>query len=335
MPTPDQAQRLAPGILTATLIAIAAKFLSQHYAMPAMLLALLLGLAMNSLFEGSKAKAGVTFSSKTLLRLAVGLLGVRVSYELLHDLGWPYILLVTGSIAVIVASGVIASRLSGNDTSLGVLTGGATAICGASAAVAISSVLPQTHDTERRLSATVFAVTALSTLAMIAYPILTDFLGYNDALAGAFLGATIHDVAQVVGAGLSVSPEAGDAAVLVKLLRVSMLAPVVILVSLWTRRQRRKSGATGGERPPLLPGFVLMFLVLATLNSLGWIPGAAQSFLSHLSSWGLLIAISAVGMKTSFRGFWSSGSTVFYLVIAETLILAALFVLSIHLMDLN
>lgn len=328
----NNARDLMPGILTATLIALAAKFLSQHYAMPAMLLALLLGLAMNSLFEGSKAQAGVTFSSKTLLRLAVGLLGVRVSYELLQDLGWAYILLVAGSVAVIIASGILMARIGGQDKELGILTGGATAICGASAAVAISSVLPQNQHSEKRLSATVFAVTALSTLAMILYPILTEYLNYSDALAGAFLGATIHDVAQVVGAGLSVSTEAGDSAVLVKLLRVSMLAPVVILVSLWTRRQSQKAGA--GQSPPLLPGFVVLFLALATLNSMGWIPSVVSSALSALSSWGLLIAIAAVGMKTSFRGFWSSGSRVFYLVILETLLLAGLFVLAIHLMDL-
>jgi uncharacterized integral membrane protein (TIGR00698 family) len=321
---------LWPGLLTAALIAIAAKFLSLHYSMPAMLLALLLGLAMNSVFEGP-AQKGVTFASKNLLRFAVGLLGVRVSYGLIAELGVNYLVLTACSIAAIIGFGALCARLVGQDKSLGILTGGATAICGASAAVAIASVLPSSRTNEKRLTATVFAVTALSTLAMIAYPLLTDYLGYTDALAGAFLGATIHDVAQVVGAGLSISEEAGNSAVLVKLFRVSMLAPVVLIISLWVAKSRADEGSSG----PLLPSFVVLFFVLAGLNSMGWIPRAVVELISETSSWGLLIAIAAVGMKTSFKGFWSSGSTVFYLVIAETLLLAAIFVGAIHWMGLN
>ena len=331
MINPQQVRVLWPGILTATLIALAAKFLSLHYNMPAMLLALLLGLAMNSLFEGTPAQAGVTFSSKSLLRFAVGLLGVRVSYDLIAEIGLTYLLLTAGSIALIIGFGAFCARLFGRDISLGVLTGGATAICGASAAVAISTVLPQRADSEKRLTATVFAVTALSTLAMISYPLITDYLGYRDALAGAFLGATIHDVAQVVGAGLSISEEAGNSAVLVKLFRVSMLAPVVLLISLWVAS---RSKAESGASAPILPGFVFLFFILAGLNSLNLLPEMVVQLLSNASSWGLLIAIAAVGMKTSFKGFWSSGSTVFYLVIAETLLLAILFILSINALEL-
>lgn len=326
-----QIKNLWPGLLTALLIALAAKFLSLHYTMPAMLLALLLGLAMNSLFDGTPAQAGVTYASKNLLRFAVGLLGIRVSYELIADLGATYLFLTAASIAVIIGFGILCARMIGQDKALGILTGGATAICGASAAVAIASVLPQTPETEKRLTATVFAVTALSTLAMIAYPILTTSLGYSDSLAGAFLGATIHDVAQVVGAGLSISEEAGDSAVLVKLFRVSMLAPVVLVISLWAAKQQ---SGTSGQETPLLPSFVILFFILATLNSLQVIPPMLVDLTSQASSWGLLTAIAAVGMKTSFKGFWSSGSTVFYLVIAETLLLAVCFLAAIYWLEL-
>lgn len=322
---------LSPGILTALLIALAAKFLSLHYSMPSMLMALLLGLSMNSLFHETPAQAGVIFASKDLLRVAVGLLGIRVSYDLIVDIGIEYLLLSAGSTALVIGFGILCSRLAGRGTALGLITGGATAICGASAAVAIAAVLPQSPENEKRLTATVFAVTALSTLAMIGYPLLTDILGYRDSTAGAFLGATIHDVAQVVGAGLSISDQAGNSAILVKLFRVSMLAPVVLLVSLWATRQQRDAC---GQTAPLLPGFVILFLILATLNSLGWVPNWLVQILSEASSWGLLVAIAAVGMKTSFRGFWSSGSTVFYLVLAQTLFLVLIFVGAINLLDM-
>ena len=104
-----------------------------------------------------------------------------------------------------------------------------------------------------------------------------------------------------------------------------------MIISLWVAKSRADEGASG----PLLPSFVVLFFVLAGLNSMGWIPATLVKLISEASSWGLLIAIAAVGMKTSFKGFWSSGSTVFYLVIAETLLLAAIFVGAIHWMGLT
>lgn len=333
MITFNQSKSLGPGILTATLIALAAKFLSFHYGMPAMLLALLLGLAMNSLFKGTPAEAGVSWASNSLLRFSVGLLGVGINYDLIMELGLTYLLLTVASVGLVIGFGILCARTLGKGAALGILTGGATSICGASAAVAISSVLPQHADSEKHLTATVFAVTVLSTLAMITYPIVTTQLGYSDALAGAFLGATIHDVAQVVGAGLSISDDAGTTAVLVKLFRVAMLAPVVLIISFWAVSRRIEIDASTST--PIIPSFVILFFILASLNSLNAIPSGVTQLLSAGSSWGLLIAIAAVGMKTSVRDFWASGSTVIYLVIGQTLLLAVAFVLAIYVLGLT
>lgn len=318
-------KQLWPGVLTAVMIAVASQSLGLHYGAPAMLIALLVGLSLNSLFQGTSAEAGVNFASKQLLRFAVGLLGVRVSLDLLTELGFPFILLIITSVGLLILLGVVMARFTKSDAGLGILTGGATAICGASAAVAIASVLPQNKSSEAHLTSTVFGVTALSTLAMILYPIFVGYMGYTEALAGAFIGATIHDVAQVVGAGFSISPEAGDAAVLVKLFRVTLLAPVVLCVSLWSR-----SRIAADARVPLVPGFVWAFLMLATLSSLGWLPAWFVETATQLSSWALLAAIAAVGMKTSFKSVRSSGSQVLLFIAIQTLVLAALFVLTIN-----
>lgn len=127
---------------------------------------------------------------------------------------------------------------------------------------------------------------------MILYPAITAAFGMTDHMAGIFLGGTIHDVAQVVGAGFSISDEAGETATQVKLIRVSMLAPVVIVVSL---SYRGRGAAPGGAA---LPGFVIGFAVLAAINSLGWLPEWVKAVLQQLSSWALLVAIAAVGMRT-------------------------------------
>ena len=135
---------------------------------------------------------------------------------------------------------------------IGILTGGAVAICGASAALAISSILPKSGSRERDTIFTVIAVTTFSTIAMIVYPVIVTFIGLDDRAAGVFLGGTIHDVAQVVGAGYSISEEVGDLSTIIKLFRVSMLVPVVLLLTLMFRAKTTE--ARGFFIPPFVSG---------------------------------------------------------------------------------
>lgn len=307
------------GFLVSALVAVAAKFLSEHYGAPAMLLALLLGIAMNFLSDDPRTHAGIHFTARTVLRLGVALLGVRVSWEMLRDLGPGVIVCVILGVFLTIGFGVLLARLLGRSTDFGLLTGGSVAICGASAAMAIAAVLPARENDDRDLTFTVLGVTVLSTLAMIIYPVLVQLFGFDAETAGIFLGATIHDVAQVVGAGFSVSDEAGEVAVLVKLIRVSMLAPVVLLLAL---RVRQALASGEKHRPKILPGFLLGFAVLALLNSLGVIPDVVRSLLTELSGWALLVAIAAVGIKTSPRSIIAVGGTAIMMIVAETIFLA-------------
>ena len=197
------------------------------------------------------------------------------------------------------------------------------AICGASAAVAISAVLTYRKTSEEALATTVFGVTVLSTVAMILYPLIASWFGFSNTESGIFFGASIHDVAQVVGAGLIVSEETGTIASLVKLFRVSLLAPVVLCISLYFLRGDKALDSVA-RRAPLVPGFVILFLCLALLNSLELIPVLIRDGLVTASGWGLLIAIAAVGMRTSFRGLWAQGSLLFGLILAETVFIALL-----------
>src|SRR4029453_3406525 len=150
-------------------------------------------------------------------------------------LGWEPAALGGGAGVSTIAISILVARLMGFDARFGLLTGGATAICGASAALALSAALPAHPGKERATLFTVIGVSALSTFAMVAYPMLVQALGLNPQQAGIFLGGKVHDVAQVVGAGSSLSPETGDAATLVKLLRVAMLLPVIVVAAMITR----------------------------------------------------------------------------------------------------
>lgn len=311
-----------PGFAVSVVVAATAQFLSEHYGAPAMLMALLLGIAFHFLAEEGRCVPGIVLTSKTVLRIGVALLGARISVELLIGLGPKLIGLIVAGVILTILFGLLGARLLGRGWRFALLTGGSVAICGASAAMAIAAVLPKNEHSERNLIFTVLSVTVLSTIAMIAYPIITAALEFDDIAAGVFLGGTIHDVAQVVGAGFSVSNETGETATLIKLIRVTMLAPVVLVFSLLIRAYAENDASEGGKRPPLMPFFVIMFLVLAAINSFGFIPAFAQSFLADVSKWALLVSIAAVGMKTSLKTIFDVGGQAIILIVAQTIFIA-------------
>lgn len=315
---------VGPGFLVSAMVAAAATFLSEHYGAPVMLFALLLGMALNFLSDEGQCKPGIEYTSRTVLRLGVALLGMRLTLAQIAALGWKPVLLVVIVVTVTIILSVLAARALGFNKLFGLLTGGATAICGASAALALAASLPSHPQKEKAVLFTVIGVSALSTAAMIAYPMLAKLFALTPLQAGVFLGGTIHDVAQVVGAGYSMSRETGDAATVVKLMRVAMLLPVILCATLVTRAQ---GAGTGGQRPPLLPGFAVAFLVLACINSTGLVPASVQQLGNDLSRWALVIAISALGMKTRLKELASVGIKPIALMVGETVFLAALVML--------
>ena len=315
-----------PGVLASGTIALAATWLGQHYNTPVMLFALLLGMAFHFLHEDGRCVEGIEFSSKSILRLGVGLLGVRITVAEIANLGISPVLTVALGLISTIAIGMAIARLLGLRPMFGLLSGGAVAICGASAALAIGSSIPRHEENERDTILTVVVVTALSTAAMIVYPVLAKMVGLDDGRAGIFLGGTIHDVAQVVGAGYAISPEAGDVATYVKLLRVAMLLPVVFAIPLLFPS---KSPTPGKANVPL-PLFLLGFASLVCLRSLNVVPDAVVALANDVSRWCLVAAIAALGMKTSFQKVFVAGWRPAFLIVAETVWIAGLVFVSIR-----
>jgi uncharacterized integral membrane protein (TIGR00698 family) len=239
-------------------------------------------------------------------------------------LGWPTALLVLAAVASTIAGGAWLARRLGLTLAQGLVSGGATAICGASAALAIAALLPRSREQERFTLLVVVGVSTLSTVAMLVYPLLTRQLGWTPPQAGLFLGASIHDVAQVMGAAQLLGPAAADTAVIVKLFRVSLLVVVVAGVAWAVCAQGLVVHAPGTRRPPLLPWFLLAFAGLVVLNSLHVLPPGAEPMLSSLSRACLLTAIAALGLKTAWRSLAEAGWRPLLLLLAETLWLAAI-----------
>lgn len=302
----SQAALILPGLLLTLFIALLAFAMSSRIGGASMLYALLLGMLVSQVAAGEKWQPGIKFSACTILKLGIVLLGVKITLAQIIQIGWLPIVSVSALVGLSVGGGFLIARTLKLPTFHAVLTAGAVSICGASAAMAVRSVLPPSKDNDCHLAMTIFGVTVLSTLAMIAYPYLTQAIGFDDAAAGAWLGLTIHNVAQAVGAGFIVSEDAAATATMFKLLRVACLAPVVVIIAVMLR-QRPKSDGDELKTPPILPGFLILFLIMIGLNSLGVFSSGVSELMVSGSEWALVISVAAIGMQTRLEDVKKSG----------------------------
>lgn len=323
---PNAVTVLLPGIAISAVVGLAALFLSNHYGAPAMLFALLLGIAMSFIYEDSKCKAGIEFTACHILRIGVALLGLRIAFGDLAAMGWKTGILLVIAIGSTIFIGIILAKAFGLKKRFGLLTGGSVGICGASAAMAISAVLPQNKENEQDTLLTIVGVTTLSTIAMVIYPIAASYLQLDETQTSLFLGATIHDVAQVVGAGYSVSEQTGDLATLTKLVRVAFLMPVVMCILLVLKL---KFDSSKEAKPPGVPAFLVAFVVLMTLNSLLNLPVVITESATDISRFALVISIAAIGMKSNLKKMLQVGIKPILLLVLETLWIAGLILLCI------
>ena len=181
--------------------------IGRKITITAPVIALLIGMILHPLADRPTFTVGTTFAIKKILRWAIALFGLKIALADIIGLGLGTAIMVIVAMAITLASGVLFARLFGRGDLYGAIAGGATAVCGASAALATASVLPHYKDRESDTAFVAITVNILATVAMIAYPPLCDLLGFDQRTTGIFLGATIHDVAQVVGAGYAVSDD--------------------------------------------------------------------------------------------------------------------------------
>ena len=296
-PATEARDPLGPGLAVCGTASLAAAWLSEHYHFPIILLGLLVGLSLSFLGQDPRMHRGLDFASRTFLRIGIVVLGFQVTFAQIGALGpVPFMALVV-VMAAAFAAALIGAKLAGQDRFAGILAGGATAICGASAALALYGVIGKARLSQAQFALTLVGVSLASALAMSIYPVLAAELGLNDRQAGFLIGASIHDVAQAIGGGYAFSDAAGSHATIVKLARVALLAPIVALVSLWI-------GAGGdAARGPIwrrlaLPWFIVAFLATLALNSLIALPQVWTAGLLALSKGLLLLAVTATAMRS-------------------------------------
>jgi uncharacterized integral membrane protein (TIGR00698 family) len=313
-----------PGLVFVILATVFAVLIARFVFVPTIIMALLVGLSLNPFVSPKRSlDAGICLAAEPLMKVGIACLGAGVNVSLLATLGWPIFAALLIAIGVTILAGMVIGRALGRSRRLSILSAGAVAICGSSAALAICCAMPKGDDDERDLSVVIIAVSVLSAAGIVLYPLLTKLLSFDDVTAGFVLGGSLHNVAQAIAAGFSVSDTAGETATLVKMSRVAMLAPLVMVVA-WMFRSSQTQKQTGAKRWVLPPLFLVGFLVLMGANEAGLLPSSVQEGLAMISRACLLMAMTAIGLRTSVFDLIKVDRRTVILLCAETVILLAL-----------
>jgi uncharacterized integral membrane protein (TIGR00698 family) len=319
----DWLKRHAPGILLCVAITIAATLVERLEVaitgsryLEALVIAILIGVAVRAYWTPGEAwKPGIAFSAKTLLEIAVVLLGASISAATVWALG-PFLLVgIATVVAVALATTYAICRALGLPLKMAILIACGNSICGNSAIVAVAPVI----DARKEEVAAALAFTAVLGIAIVVgLPLAQAYLGLSIPQYGAMAGLTVYAVPQVLAAAAPAGLVAMQAGTLVKLLRVLMLGPVILVLGFL---ERRRSGAPTKRSAVLLPWFIVGFVVLATVRSLGLMPESLLGIPPVLASGLTVVAMAGLGLSVDIRAIAAAGGRV---IVAASLSLAAL-----------
>jgi uncharacterized integral membrane protein (TIGR00698 family) len=300
-----------------------AYFATKGTRIPSLLVALILGMAASFVLTKPSFKPGNDILAKPLLRIGVALMGFRITISDLQALGWQPLLIAVCAAFGTLCLGYLAGRALKLPRATAFLTATSVAICGASAALAIATVLARrpNSNTERDVVATVASITIIGTIAVVAYPALCHLLGWPMIPSAVFLGASIHEVAQVVAAGDVYGGGATPAATTVKMIRVALM-PIVIfgLIMVLSWRDRKEDDEE--EREATVPLFLLGFVVAIVVANTGWLTPEGIKAMSLMSGLCLIVSMVALGANTSVRGVMALGPRAVGALLAQTVIIA-------------
>ena len=298
------------GALAALGIGAAGLPAARHYGLSALTLAIVLGIVAGNTFfprVAARTAAGVDFSKSTLLRIGIVLFGLRITFQDIAAVGWAGIvidaLMVAATFVIAVQLGTRVFRL---DRQTAMLIGAGSALCGAAAVMATEPVV---RGQPYKVSVAVATVVVFGTLAMFAYPLLYPSLGLSEHAYGVFTGSTVHEVAQVVAAGRSVSEGAAATAVIEKMLRIMMLAPFLMVLS-GLRRQphgTHRDEHSAVRAPIAIPWFAVLFIVASLVNSVHLLPASVVAGLTEIDTLLLATAMAALGLHTQVGAIRRAG----------------------------
>lgn len=312
---------LLPGLCFSAAIASLAVTLSnmawfRHNGLGALTLSILLGMLIGNTLYPRAARycaAGVIFSKQTLLRLGIILYGFQLTFQDIAEVGIAGVLI--DALVLVSTFGLawwVGTRMLKIDRTTAILIGAGSSICGAAAVMATGPVMRARAE---QITVAVSTVVVFGTLAMFLYPVLHEFnlswrlIPGGAAEFGIYIGATVHEVAQVVAAGRAISPAAADSAVIAKMVRVMFLAPFLVMLSVYLIRQKPTAKATSHEPKAKIvtPWFAYGFILVAALNSLALLPNAMVAAIVQIDLFLLAMAMAALGLTTHMSAIRRSG----------------------------
>lgn len=298
-----QSPAVLPGIALATVLAATAfalRTLPGLHVLSPMILSILLGIAFHNLLgTPARAKVGVTFALRRILRSAIILLGLQLTAQQIAGVGGVGVAIVGATLVATFLVTKLMGRLLGVEHRLTELIAAGTSICGASAVVAVNTV---TGAKDEDVAYAVACVTVFGSIAMVLYPFLPALLRLSPHDFGLWSGASIHEIAQVVAASFQDGRSAGEFGTIAKLTRVSMLAPMVLALGI---AATRRHGRRHAKAP--MPWFVLGFVTLVIINSLAAIPAALKATTVMVTTFLLSMALAAMGLETDLRKLAARG----------------------------
>ncbi|HTS64770.1 MAG TPA: YeiH family protein [Candidatus Acidoferrales bacterium] len=304
--------KLLPGVALTAALACAARWLHGVPAISgisALMLAIFLGMAVgNTAGVPAAMQSGIRFSMRRLLRLAIVLLGFQISLRQILQVGGPGFLIVLATLVCTFLFTVWLGRRLGVDPKVAELIAAGTSICGASAIVAANTV---TEADDEAVTYSIAIITALGTASILLYPLAAAAMGMPSPAYGLWTGASIHEIAQVVAAAFQGGSVSAQYGAISKLSRVMLLAPVVF--TLGYLAARRRSSAEGARARVPVPWFLLGFLAMIAVNSLGVVPAAWTARLVTANQFLLAAALAAMGLETSLRKLRAAGMRPFLL----------------------
>lgn len=316
---------MVPGLALAGAVALVARLAAPSLppAVSEVLVAVLLGIVVANVVPLPAAVTpGIRFAVQRVLRAGIVLLGARLSLGAVLAIGGGALGLVIVAMAVAFAVALLVGRALRLPRRLALLIGVGTAVCGNSAIVATAPVV---RAEEREVSFAVATITLFGTLAVFAFPLIGRALGLGDVTFGLWSGVAVNDTSQVVAASAAFSSPARDVATVVKLVRNALMAPLIVLIAWWWQRDPDAASANVGRSVrSAVPLFVLGFLALALLRTIGAIAAEQAAILDELAKALILVALAGVGLNTRLAQLRSIGPTPFVAGLATASVLAAL-----------
>ncbi|UOD51650.1 YeiH family putative sulfate export transporter [Orrella daihaiensis] len=276
-----------------------------------LVLGIVCGMLYGNLLRGTMPAewgVGVHFAARRLLRIAVALYGLNISIQQIIDVGAPGVVVSIGVAVGVLGLGTwLGTRWLRLDRDTAMLTAAGSAICGAAAVLAFESTL---RSVPHKSAVAVATVVLFGTISMFLYPVLygVGWLPFDGTALGIFLGGSIHEVAQVVAAASNIDPATTEVATIVKMTRVALLVPLLLVIGLWL--QRRDASLTGNKAKLPVPWFAIWFLIFAIVNSLGVIPESTLEMLRAFDIFLLTMAMTALGIETRFAQMRAAGPRV-------------------------